>query len=367
MRSFVYPFAAVALAFLSGCGIRPETPASNFDIPCSWQSPLSEGMQELSVNGFVWWEELNDPQLDSLMDRAYCHNLDLHLAYTQILEARFQVRPLYLAAKEGFYEAWNLISADVASSYVSLRLQQQLLEFVNKNIEIQQNVVALTQDLLQRGMSSTIDQKQAEQQLNFFQAKRPQIERLINKSIFHLSVLLASPPHKLMCELTSSISFPTIPMDKPVGVPPQLLCRRCDVRKAEQEMIAVLDIDYRGVSNLFPHLSLEGFLAYATGVSKVKVEQAYYQYQKVVLNALEETENALDEYYLGLENNRALLDAFNADRAAYDSVQELHAKGFKSDFDVLMLQRALLTSEEAYTQSNFELLLQFIALYKALG
>lgn len=367
MRSFVYPFAAAALAFVSGCGIRPETPASNFDIPCTWQSPLSEGMEELPVDGFVWWKELNDPQLDILMTQAYCHNLDLHLAYTQVLEARFQPRPLYLAAKEEFYGTWHLISVDVASSYVGLRLQQQLLEFVNKNIEIQQNAVALTHDLLTRGMSSTIDQKQVEQQLNFFQAKKPQIERLINKSIFHLSTLLASTSHKLMCELTSNVSFPTIPMDKPVGVPSQLLCRRNDVRKAEQEMVAVMDIDYRGVSNLFPHLSLEGFLAYASGVSKVKVEQAYYQYQKVVLNALEETENALDEYYLGLENNCVLLAAFDADRIAYESVKELHAKGFKSDFDVLQLHRALLTSEEAYIQSNFELLLQFIALYKALG
>ena len=166
MRSLVYPFAGAALAFLSGCGIRPETPASNFDIPCTWQSPLSEGMEELAVDGFVWWEELNDPQLNSLMTRAYCHNLDLHLAYTQIVEARYQVRPLYLAAKEGVYATWNLISADVASSYVGLRLQQQLLEFVDKNIEVQQKAVALTHDLLARGMSSTIDQKQAEQQLN---------------------------------------------------------------------------------------------------------------------------------------------------------------------------------------------------------
>lgn len=366
MRSLFCSLALI-LVLISGCGIAPQTSSSHFNLPCLWQSPLSEGMHEQPVNGFVWWKELNDPILDSLIERAWCRNLDLHLAKMHILEMRFEMQARYQAAKEAFYETWNQISADVATNYILLRQQQHLLKIVNKNIAIQQDAVALTQDLLQIGMSSTIEQQQTEQQLSFLQAKQPQIERSINKLMYRLSVLIGSPPQELVCELKTIMPLPTIPANKPIGMPSELLQRRPDVRKAEQEMAAALEIEYLGVGNLFPHLSLEGFLGYVSGISKIKVQEAYYQYQKVVLNALEETENAIDEFYFGLENNRSLLDALKSDLVAYESMRELYEKGFKSDFEVLALHRALLASKETYMQSNAALLLQYIALYKSLG
>lgn len=315
---------------------------------------------------FNWWEALNDPILNSLMERAWCQNLDLHLAKLRTLEMRHDMKARYEASKEEFYETWSRISAEVASGYVTLRYQQQLLKVIEKNITIQLEGVMLIQDLLQMGISSTIEEKQIEQQLSLLHAKRSQITLSINKSIHRLSTLLGYSPQGLLCELKASKPLPTIPTDKPIGTPCELLRLRPDIRKAERNLAAALQIECQGVGNLFPHLSLQGFMAYISGIAKIKAQQAYYDYQRVVLNAVEETENALAAFYYELEKNRALLEALRSNLTAYDSVQELNEKGFKSYFEVLTIHQALLASEEAFLQSKLELLLQYIALYKSI-
>lgn len=341
-------------------------PASKADLPCQWQSPRTEGMQDCPVSRFNWWEALNDPMLNSLMERAWCQNLDLHLAKLRTLEMRHEMKARYEASKEEFYETWSRVSAEVASAYVTLRYQQQLLKIIEKNIKIQLEGVFLIQDMLQMGISSTIEEKQTEQQLSLLYAKKSQITLSIDKSIHRLSTLLAYSPKGLLCELKASKPLPIIPMDKPIGTPCEWLRLRPDIRKAERNLAAALQIECKGAGNLFPGMSLQGFMAYISGIANVKAQQAYYDYQRVVLNALEETENALAAFYYELEKSRALLEAQRSDFAAFDSIQELNEKGFKSYFEVLTIHRNLLASEEAYLQSRLELLLQYIALYKSI-
>jgi hypothetical protein len=46
---------------LFGCAYRsPE-----IEIPCEWHTPISEELETSSMNHFIWWEELNDPQLNA--------------------------------------------------------------------------------------------------------------------------------------------------------------------------------------------------------------------------------------------------------------------------------------------------------------
>jgi NodT family efflux transporter outer membrane factor (OMF) lipoprotein len=74
---------------LVGCTVIPKyQQTSEMNIPEEWHSINSEGMYSDNPDCFIWWESLNDPLLNSLIQRAAQQNLDLFIAGTRILEAR---------------------------------------------------------------------------------------------------------------------------------------------------------------------------------------------------------------------------------------------------------------------------------------
>ena len=77
---------------LMGCQMGPNYEKINFDAPCEWSSQPTEQMTSCAPDCFLWWKALNDPILDSLIERAALQNIDLFLAATRILEARAELK-----------------------------------------------------------------------------------------------------------------------------------------------------------------------------------------------------------------------------------------------------------------------------------
>jgi outer membrane protein TolC len=97
------------------------------------------------------------------------------------------------------------------------------------------------------------------------------------------------------------------------------------------------------------------------------VQEACYQYQKTVLEALEETENAIASFHYELERNRQLSQAQDASQEARDLTFQLYQRGVKDYLEVLVTDRSYLSTQDAFIQSKVALLCHYIALYKALG
>jgi multidrug efflux system outer membrane protein len=72
-------------------------------------------------------------------------------------------------------------------------------------------------------------------------------------------------------------------------------------------------------------------------------------------------------YHFELEHNHHLAEARQANQRALEWTQQLFQLGIKDNFDVLTSTRALIAAENDYMQSQINLLLHYIALYKALG
>lgn len=301
------------------------------------------------------------------------------------------------ASQEDFSNVWVTLSAEVARSYIELRGFQQRLDVLDDDMESLKETRALTESLIVSGFSGTGDQLQADEQLSLLKSQKPQLEFLIYKSIHHLSILLGSIPSELQCELGVPGVLPMLPCNRPIGVPSELLRRRPDIRKAERELAAATEQVGVAVAALFPRISLRGFIGDITTLctqgsltgfispqllfpifnsrlleqdvclNKIKVEQALYSYQKTVLSALEETENAIAAFHYELEKNRHLEEATKSSRNAYLSVLQLYHNGMKNYLEVQALHRSFLATEGAYLQSQVDLLTNYIALYKALG
>lgn len=102
-------------------------------------------------------------------------------------------------------------------------------------------------------------------------------------------------------------------------------------------------------------------------VQNARQEQALAAYEKAVLTALEEAENALVAY--AREQNRlASLDqAVTAAGAALTLAKDLHTQGLTDYLRVLDAERSVASAEAQRAQSRAAVLIHLAALYKALG
>lgn len=462
----------LSLSFL-GCTVGPRYKCPEPCLPCEWQAPPSEGMNFNSPECFLWWESLNDPLLNSLIQRASRQNLDLHIAAMRILEARAarlgkyadllphidasaSAGHVYLSknalvngllsnvlppnasvkrnvnffelgfdadweidlfgrtaheikaaqaqvqsTEESLYDLWITLSAEIARNYIEVRGLQQRLVILQQTIESQLDTLHLMKELLCIGKANDIDVRNAEEQLCLAEAQAPLLQLSINKGIHRLSILLGYSPGSLSAELCECTTLPYVPCDKPIGVPSELLRRRPDIRKAERDLAAATERIGSAVASLFPRISLQGFIGtistqlhslLTTGgftwfgapqilmpifnsrlieedvnLNKIKTREALFQYQKTVLEALEETENAIASFHSEQQRNSCLCKVLCINQENYQLTLELYDNGFRDYIDVQTANRLLLSAEDNYLQSQMVLLFDYIALYKALG
>lgn len=92
--------AASALAALAaaGCAVGPNYHAPKPDEPASFVAPVAATASATTtttttaappdIDFAAWWKALNDPELDSLVERAVRSNLDLQIALDRLQQAR---------------------------------------------------------------------------------------------------------------------------------------------------------------------------------------------------------------------------------------------------------------------------------------
>ncbi len=99
----------VLLAGLSvvGCTVGPDYAAPPSNPPTQWSEPLAGGETGGSPSIATWWKNFQDPELDSLIERAVQSNPDLRMAEAKVREAR---------AQRGVSEADLWPSVDAAGS-----------------------------------------------------------------------------------------------------------------------------------------------------------------------------------------------------------------------------------------------------------
>jgi outer membrane protein TolC len=85
------------------------------------------------------------------------------------------------------------------------------------------------------------------------------------------------------------------------------------------------------------------------------------------LTALEEVENALSSHNRELRRRASLRDSVSANRRALDLATERYTSGLESFLSVLDAQRSLFAAEDQLVQSERNVGVALIAVYKALG
>jgi len=291
--------------------------------------------------------------------------------------------------------------AEVARNYVELRGAQRQIIITQDNIKTQQDTLELTRSRYNAGLTSEIDVLRQEAQLTSTQSQIPTLESSVKRSIHRLGTLLGKEPGALLQELSKNAPIPGTPPEVPVGLPSDLLRRRPDVRSAERELAAATAQIGVAVADLFPRFSLTGFAGrqsekfgdLSLGASKlwsvgpsiqwpifqggriaanIKVqnarqEQALAIYEQAVLTSLEDVENALVDYTKEQIRYRSLAESVDANLRTVTLTNELYTRGLIDFLNVLDSQRSLYVSQFQLVQSQQNVTLNLVALYKALG
>jgi multidrug efflux system outer membrane protein len=293
------------------------------------------------------------------------------------------------------------LTAEVALNYIDLRAFQQRIAIARQNLDAQKHSAKLTRERFEGGFASGLDVANAEAQVATTAAVIPLLEASARQTIYSLSVLLGRQPAALVQELAPALAIPTAPPAAPMGVPSDLLRRRPDIRQAEAGVHAATARIGVAEADLYPKFFITGSAGFqssdlgswfnwtsrlwsiAPSVSwqvfnmgrtrsniaqqEALQEQSLIVYEKTVLTALQEAENALIALNKEQEHRKALVDAVAFNEKAVDLSVKLYTEGQTDFLNVLQAQRALFVTQDALAQSTQNVSTDLIALYKALG
>jgi outer membrane protein, multidrug efflux system len=292
------------------------------------------------------------------------------------------------------------VLSDVAQSYVELRGAQVRLRIAKENLATIDELLDLTRQRRAAGMTTYIDVGNAIAQSTVTHAELPAFEQQITRSINQISQLLAREPEALRPELESAAPVPPVPPDVLIGVPAELARRRPDIREAEANLHAATAQVGVAVANLFPRLTLTAGGGYqsetagslvewasrfgsfgpsldvpifdrgrwgAVRLYKVRAKEAALAYERTVLNALHEVENALTAYSAD-QQRRAWLEATVAqNRDVLMLSRQRYEIGLVNFIDVLDAERTLQQNELSLADSTTAVTTDLVRLYRTLG
>jgi len=322
-RFLIFLFSLI----LSSCGVTKR----DFEVEPTVSIPedyLEEQLAQKTANNSEliqnWWSNFNDPVLDTLIEKARKHNLDINTAIANfyasralIKESKFDRIPTvtanadytrtrlgenvfvqgsnptyntFNASFDAFWEAdlfgrvsnrikgavannqialadmqgaYVSIFAEVATNYMELRGTQYLLDIATRNLEGQQDTYDLTLQLSEAGTSNSLDVSRALAQLENTRATIPPLKARLEALKNSLSVLIGEVPGNLDSAVVSDQPLPSLPASVEIGEVKDLLRRRPDIRRAEaalQMQIAKYNIS---VAELYPKIQFGGSIGFS--------------------------------------------------------------------------------------------------------
>lgn len=425
-------------------------------------------VKEAQAKNANWWKIFNDPTLNHIIYKGYQDNLTLQTAGVRILFTRAQlaqsVGQLYpqqqalsgnyqynriggsslesllpshfTTASLGFGANWEIdfwgkyrraiesndagflasmaaydnalvtLTADIASTYITIRTLEEQIKVTRQNIAVQQGSLNIVNSRYNEGQTSKLDVEQAQTQLSKTQAQLPSQKASLQLQKDKLAVLLGTVPNQVNALLQKNKKIPIAPKQIEVGIPKEVLAQRPDIAQARLQAIAQSAQIGATKAQLFPALSLAGTFSFAStsiGESSISdmfhwsnrninagpafnwpilnygqitnavrmqdalFQQALLNYQNVVLKAQQEVQDFITQYIQAKQSVKILT---KANRSALESTRLAiirYKEGETIYTTVLEAQREQLQVQSGLAQAKGNVDLALAGLFRALG
>ncbi|MBJ2347430.1 MULTISPECIES: efflux transporter outer membrane subunit [Pseudomonas] len=449
---------------LSACAVGPDYKAPQTEAAnVTTATDGAAGQKNFDRARFegVWWQQFDDPTLNALVTRSLEGNRELRVAFARLRAARAirddasnDVMPTITsrassnigkgqnpmgqtddrvnserydlgldmaweldlfgrirrnleatdadqqAAEADLYQLQVTMIAELVDAYGQLRGAQLREKIALANLQNQQESRKITESLREAGVGDQLDVVRADARLAAVEASVPQLQAEQARQRNRIATLLGERPDKLTVDL-SPRQLPAIAKALPIGDPGQLLQRRPDILSAERQLAAATARIGVAKADLFPRVSLSGFLGFTAGRgsqigssaanawalgpsitwaafdlgsvrarlrgANAEADGALANYEQQVLLALEESENAFSDYGKRQQRLISLIRQSESSRAAADLAEIRYREGTEDFLVLLDAQRERLAAEDSQAQAEVDLYRGIVAIYKALG
>ncbi|HEJ2889908.1 efflux transporter outer membrane subunit [Pseudomonas aeruginosa] len=298
-------------------------------------------------------------------------------------------------------QARLLVASEVARGYFELRRVQQQIAVTRDDLRATEEALALVQARADGGLVDDFDLVRQRSQLEDLRSRLPQLLAGETQAINQLGVLLGAQPGELQGLLAAPAGAPGALPDLSPGVPSEVARRRPDIRAAEAQLHAATANIGVAVAELYPSVRLGASFGYssfesgqtsawgsrqwAVGPSlslpifdngrrrsqvtlrKLEQQEAAVAYQQTVLKAWQEVDDALAGYAAERQRNAQLQARLGSAGQAYDMAKARYAGGLTDFLVELDAQRNYLQARRDLVDSDGQLRLELVALYKAVG
>jgi len=354
----------------------------------------------------------NSPNFNPISDDSYTnHQVGFDAAWELDFWGRFrraiEASESSLAVTEADYDdALVILTAEVARTYVIIRTLEERLMLVKANIILQQESLRIATIRYDNGATTELDVQQATSSLADTQALEPNLLGSLRQAAHALSVLMGMPPSDLSGMLAGSGVIPVVPKAVTTGIPSDLLRRRPDVRLAEYSAASQSALIGVAKVELYPSFSLTGSIGYQSGntgssegndifnseslffsggpsfrwnifnygqiKNNVRIQDARFQqslvnYQNTVLTAYQEVEDAMVAFGQSQQESEFRFTSAAAALRAVEIAKIQYREGSVDFQRVIDSERFLVSQQDQWTRVRGDIVLNLIAMYKALG
>jgi NodT family efflux transporter outer membrane factor (OMF) lipoprotein len=323
-----------------------------------------------------------------------------------------RVRRSVEAADAGMAEASSLlrdvqlaVAVEVARNYYEARaaLRQQAL--LRADVAAAGELLELVRMRFKGGLATDLDVERQNGLLAELRARLPGALEQEAQAINRLTLLVGAPPGALRAELAD----PPAALDAPFGHTPDLalgitsdvVARRPDIQSAEARLHAATARIGVARADLYPRLTLGmslglesltggkfgdwGSRQWSVGPSlslplfdngrrratielrELEQQQAAVNYQKTVLHAWHEVDDALSSYTAERQRQQQLKAREDSSRSTLQLSTTRYRQGLTDALPVLDAQRTLLAAQRERIQGEAALTLRLLAICKAAG
>jgi NodT family efflux transporter outer membrane factor (OMF) lipoprotein len=304
------------------------------------------------------------------------------------------------AAAAGVHGARLLVASEVGRQYFVLRSAQERLRIVQGLAAAQRQTAVRVESRLREGQASAFDLDRARAEADALDAQVPALRMLQGTTQTKLAVLLGRNPSAAVIEANQAFAWPA-PRVIAAGQPSELLRRRPDLLAAEARVGAEALRTTEARAQWWPKLFLSALLgrhdlrlnaldlapvpfsnvavAFAAPifnagridagikVQSARADEALLAWQKAVLVAVQEVEDSLLVRVQEADRSAALTLTAQNRRRSLQRAESLQREGQIDLLVLLDVQRSVLASELALSDSRLQQVLADVQLYKALG
>lgn len=307
----------------------------------------------------------------------------------------------YNASRAEYAGAMVSLCAQVATTYFQLRTLQGQLYVAEIHSESQLKTVNIARARFEAELASKLDVAQAEETYYSTLASIPKLQYSIHTAINSLEVLTGSFSDRLRTVLSEPTPLPDCYRMVSAGVPAALLRRRPDIAQAELELAQSAAEVGIAKKDFLPTLAIEGAVGtsahnlkdlfknnsytysiaptlswtlfdglsrkYALATAREQMQAAIDNYNLVVANAFQETDNALAGYHFAIIYLQNVDKVLTADTEALKLAMDRYKNSLSPMLDVVTAQLNTLTTEQEQIAARGQALTSLINLYEALG